>query len=224
MNQNAQGYPRRLVLLLCLLVPLFWLSGCSRAYYGAMEKFGVHKRDIMVDRVQAARDAQAEAKEQFRTALEQFSELVQPRPSDLEAQYRELNSGYERCNRRAEQVHQRIASVESVSEALFREWQAELDQYSSPSLRQDSERKLASTRHEYEQLIAAMKRASGKIHPVLSVFHDQVLYLKHNLNAQAIASLQGELVTLEHNVDQLVREMEDAIREADRFIAKLRKD
>ena len=69
-----------------------------------------------------------------------------------------------------------------------------------------------------------MKRASGKIHPVLSVFHDQVLYLKHNLNAQAIASLQGELVTLEHNVDQLVREMEDAIREADRFIAKLRKD
>ena len=69
-----------------------------------------------------------------------------------------------------------------------------------------------------------MKRASGKIYPVLSVFHDQVLYLKHNLNAQAIASLQGELVTLEHNVDQLVREMEDAIREADRFIAKLRKD
>ena len=174
--------------------------------------------------VQAARDAQAEAKEQFRTVLEQFSELVQLRPSDLEAQYRELNSGYERCNRRAEQVHQRIASVESVSEALFREWQTELDQYSSPSLRQDSERKLASTRHEYEQLIAAMKRASGKIHPVLSVFHDQVLYLKHNLNAQAIASLQGELVTLEHNVDQLVREMEDAIREADRFIAKLRKD
>ena len=37
--------------------------GCSRAYYGAMEKVGVHKRDIMVDRVESARDAQQDAKE-----------------------------------------------------------------------------------------------------------------------------------------------------------------
>ena len=68
-----------------------------------------------------------------------------------------------------------------------------------------------------------MKRAESKIQPVLSVFNDQVLYLKHNLNAQAIAALQGELVSLEENVDRLVREMEASIREADQFISKLQK-
>ena len=68
-----------------------------------------------------------------------------------------------------------------------------------------------------------MKRAESKIQPVLSVFNDLVLYLKHNLNAQAIAALQGELVGLEENVDRLVREMEASIREADQFISKLQK-
>ena len=208
-------------LCLCVAVPPIGLFGCSRAYYGAMEKLGVHKRDIMVDRVRNARDAQTAAKEQFKSALEQFAEVVTVRGGDLEAQYKKFNAAYERCKSRADQVHSRIDAVESVSEALFREWQAELREYSSAALRQDSERKLESTRREYERLITAMKRAEAKIQPVLTVFHDQVLYLKHNLNAQAIASLHGEKVTLERNVDQLVGELEAAIREADVFIARL---
>lgn len=213
----------RLVTLLSLLASLIWLGGCNQAYYGAMEKLGVHKRDIMVDRVGAARDAQSEAKEQFKNALDQFSSVVAVRGGDLEAKYKRLNTEYERCKDKSDQVHKRIASVESVSEALFKEWKSELQQYSSASLRQDSERKLESTKREYEQLITAMKRASSKIQPVLTVFHDQVLYLKHNLNAQAISSLQGEKVSLERNVEQLIREMEASIREADSFIAKLQK-
>jgi hypothetical protein len=211
-------------LIVCAAVSLLFLSGCSRAYYSTMEKFGVHKRDIMVNRVKEARDAQTEAKEQFKSALEQFTEIVQVRGGNLEQQYKKLNTEYTRSKDRADQVHQRIDAVESVSEALFKEWKAELQQYSSTSLRQDSERKLESTRRQYEQLITAMKRAESKIQPVLTVFHDQVLYLKHNLNAQAIASLQDERLSLERNVDQLIREMEDSIREADLFISRLQQN
>ncbi len=69
--------------------------------------------------------------------------------------------------------------------------------------------------------IGAMKRAEEKIQPVLAVFHDQVLYLKHNLNARAITALQGEMVSLEKDVALLVREMEASIKEADQFINQL---
>jgi len=41
--------------LLVLPIIILGLSGCSTMYYGTMEKLGVHKRDIMVDRVKAAR-------------------------------------------------------------------------------------------------------------------------------------------------------------------------
>ena len=68
-----------------------------------------------------------------------------------------------------------------------------------------------------------MKRAERKIDPVLSAFQDQVLYLKHNLNAQAIASLQSELASIEIDVARLIKEMEASIKEADSFIRTMEK-
>ena len=53
-----------------LFAAVLLIAGCGNPYYGAMEKVGVHKRDIMVDRVESARDAQQDAQEQFKSALE----------------------------------------------------------------------------------------------------------------------------------------------------------
>ena len=71
-------------------------------------------------------------------------------------------------------------------------------------------------------------RLSPDVHlllqPVLVAFRDQVLYLKHNLNAQAISSLKNELVAIEDNVAGLVSEMEASIKEAEQFIEALRRE
>jgi hypothetical protein len=203
-------------------LPLFFLvfltSGCQKAYYNTMEKFGVHKRDIMVDRVEEARDSQEEAKEQFQSALEQFSSVLGFKGGDLEDKYKKLKAEYDKSEAKANEVKDRIDAVEDVSEALFDEWENELDQYSSASLRRDSEKKLTATRRQYKQLIRAMHNAEKKIEPVLTALRDQVLYLKHNLNAKAIASLQSELVNVESDIAVLVKEMEKSITEANAFI------
>lgn len=203
------------------LLPVLFLllfSGCQKAYYDTMEKFGVHKRDIMVDRVEGARDSQEEAKEQFQSALEQFSTVLNFKGGKLEDKYQTLQAEYDKSRSKADEVKKRIDAVEDVSEALFAEWEDELDQYTSPSLRRDSERKLVQTRRQYDRLIQAMRKAETKIDPVLRAFRDQVLYLKHNLNAQAIASLQNELVEVESDIADLIREMERSIGEANSFI------
>lgn len=200
------------------------LVGCSSAYYGTMEKLGYHKRDLMVSRVESARDAQQEAKEQFKSALEKFSSVLKVDGGELEEKYDQLKTAYDKSNARAETVRDRIEAVEDVSEALFDEWQTELDQYTSDSLRRSSARKLKQTRQQYTQLIGAMKRAEKKMEPVLLAFHDQVLFLKHNLNARAIASLQTELVSVEAEVNSLIRDMETSIKEADAFINAMAKE
>ncbi|ABA57901.1 DUF2959 domain-containing protein [Nitrosococcus oceani] len=200
---------------------LLLLTGCQAAYYKTMEEFGYHKRDILADRVEEVRDTQIEAKEQFQSALEQFSSVVNYDGGDLEDLYEELNGEYQASQKKAEAVHDRIASVENVAGALFQEWEEELDQYDNPSLRRSSQQQLTQTRTRYDKLIRAMKRAEAKIEPVLTTFHDQVLFLKHNLNARAIASLQGELSTIETDVNRLVQEMEAAIDEANEFIKTL---
>lgn len=206
-----------------VLMPIFLLilAGCQSTYYRTMEKFGYHKRDILVNRVTEARDSQEEAKEQFKSALDEFSSVVNIEGGSLEEKYTRLNAEYEKSNKKALLVSDRIASVENVAKALFDEWEAELSQYTSDRLRQSSQEKLTETKKQYGQLIDAMKRAERKIDPVLLAFRDQVLYLKHNLNAQAIASLRGELVVIEEDVASLIREMEASIDEADLFIRSM---
>lgn len=210
----------QLIIILSLIV----LVSCSSAYYGAMEKLGVHKRDIMVDRVKAARDTQKDTKKQFLNAMEQFKSVVNFKGGDLEKEYEKLKDTLEESEDKADEVRDRIRSVEDVSEALFSEWREEIKQYNSASLRRSSQRKYELSRKRYKGLISAMKRAESKLEPVLVPLRDQVLYLKHNLNARAIAGLSAELKGVQINVDNLVRDMEQAIAKADAFITTLKEE
>jgi len=211
-------------LSICLLFFLLstFLTSCQSTYYGAMEKIGIHKRDIMIERVESARDSQAEAKAQFKSALAQFNHVLNVKGGELQQKYDTLNREYEESEEKAAVVSKRIRKVENVSEALFEEWREEISQYHSDKLKQDSEIKLQTTKEQYKKLIGAMKRAEKKIHPVLIAFQDQVLYLKHNLNAQAITSLQEEFTSVEDNIGILIKEMEASIKEADSFIQSLK--
>ena len=207
--------------LLVFVSMVLGLSACSAMYYNAMEKIGVHKRDILVDRVRAARDTQNEAKEQFLTALEQFKSVVNFHGGDLETEYNKLNATLRKTEAEANAVRDRIRAVEDVSDALFKEWRSELKQYKSATLRKVSQQKYDITKKKYTELIEAMKRAEDKLEPALDPLRDQVLFMKHNLNARAIAGLSDELVSVQTNVDKLIRDMETAIAEADKFIAEL---
>ncbi len=203
------------------LILILGLAACSNMYYQAMEKVGVHKREIMVNRVEEARDSQKEAKEEFLTALEQFKSVVDFQGGNLEKEYNRLNDTLQRVEDEADEVHERIAAVEDVSKALFKEWRAEIDQYNSETLRRSSRRKYDAAQSRYAGLMQAMKRAEARLEPALIPLRDQVLFLKHNLNARAIAGLSSEVASVQTNVDNLVRDMERAIAQADAFIASL---
>ncbi|MCH9699352.1 MAG: DUF2959 domain-containing protein [Gammaproteobacteria bacterium] len=204
-----------------LILIISSLTGCNSAYLGALESIGIPKREVMKFRVEKARETQEETKEQFKTAMERFTELTNFQGGDLEATYKELNSEFEASEKKVKDINYRISEIENVSDALFSEWESELDQYSNAKLRSRSEQKLRETRTQYGQLIASMKKAESKTEPVLAVFRDNVLYLKHNLNAKAISSLQDDLKDIRTDVAVLIDAMEQSIRESDEFIKTL---
>lgn len=199
------------------------LGGCQSAYYGAMEKVGYHKRDIMVDRVEDARESQEDAQQEFSSALEEMQALLNHDGGDLEKAYNKATDEYESAQSAADNVTSRIDKVESVADALFEEWQDEIGEISKASLRRDSEAKLKETRRSYQQLIKTMRRAESKMAPVLTSMKDNMLYLKHNLNAQAIGSIKGEFASLQTDISSLIKEMEVSINESNKFIASLNK-
>ncbi|BBB27464.1 DUF2959 domain-containing protein [Amphritea japonica] len=209
-----------LVCVMLLSVPLF--SGCQSAYYSAMEKVGIHKREILVDRVEDTQTAQDEAQEEFVSALEQFRKVVNFDGGELEAVYDDMQSAYDDSEAAAESVSGHIRQVEDVAEALFDEWEEELEQYSSTKLRSQSAQALKNTKARYRSLHTSLKRAEAKMQPVLSALRDNTLFLKHNLNARAIGSLKGEFGGIKRDIDRLVLEMKRSIQASDQFIKEMR--
>ena len=208
--------------LIVIVLSIFTLTGCQSAYYSAMEQVGYHKRDIMVDRVEDAKESQQDAQEEFTSALEALSSLTNFSGGDLEDMYNQINDKYQDSEKAAQNVSDRIAAIEDVSDALFAEWQSELDLYTSESLRSSSEQKLRDTKSSYQTMLSAMKRAEKKMDPVLNTLRDNTLYLKHNLNASAVGSLQGEFMSLEKDIAYAIKQMNAAIAESDKFLAQLK--
>lgn len=193
-------------------------AGCDRWYYGTMKKFGMEKRDILVKRVRDARKSQEEAREEFRTTLERFKSVIEVEGGALEEKYEKLDKQLQRAEDRAKAVDDRIKSIRDVSDDLLKEWDKELKQYSDRSLRAESERELEETRRRCQGLIRAMEKAQRRIEPVMAPLRDRVLFLKHNLNAQAIGAIDAELVKVRTSVDSLVADLEASIAEAEAFI------
>ncbi len=140
---------------------------------------------------------------------------------ELQDKYESLNGAFEDSESRAEAVTTRIDAVEDVAEALFSEWETELEQYTSASMRSASERQLKGTRTSYGRMIRSMRSSESRMTPVLNAFRDQVLFLKHNLNAQAIASIKSEFNNIKSDITRLIREMEQSIEESNRFVQSL---
>ncbi|MDH0446920.1 DUF2959 domain-containing protein [Shewanella sp. GD04112] len=204
-----------------LMAATLLLTGCQSAYYGAMEKVGYHKRDIMVDRVKAAKESQEDAQKDFSSALEEMQALLNHDGGNLEKAYNKAKDEYESAQSAADDVSNRINKVEDVAEALFDEWQAEIGEISKASLRRNSETKLKETRRSYEQLMKTMRRAESKMPPILTAMKDNMLYLKHNLNAQAIGAIKGEFASLQTDISGLIKEMNKSINESTKFIEAL---
>tara|TARA_R110001592_G_scaffold363402_1_gene688328 strand:+ start:37355 stop:37990 length:636 start_codon:yes stop_codon:yes gene_type:complete len=205
-----------------LITLVLMLMGCETAYYNAWEKMGVHKRDLLVDRIEDTQESQEDTQEQFKDALEQYRAVVNFNGGDLEKLYNKLNSEYEDSKQAAEAIAVNISRVEDVADDLFGEWEDELALIKNKSLRQDSARKLHDTRFKYQQMIKSMRKAEKTVHPVLETLRDQVLYLKHNLNARAISALKGELNTINSDVNQLIINMQKSIDEANLFIDRIK--
>jgi uncharacterized protein YukE len=193
-------------------------AGCQTTYYAAWEKLGKHKRDLLRDQVEKTRDEQEAAKTEFKDALTRLKELTGFDGGKLEAAYKAVQNDYDQCRDRADSIRDRIGKIENISTALFAEWEKELEAYSSENLRSASRVKMNETKQRYESLHTALQKSSASMEPVLARLKDQTLFLKHNLNAQAIGSLKGEVISIEGDIQKLINEMNVAITKAGEFI------
>ena len=210
---------KRLTICLLLIAPL--LISCNSLYFSALEKIGIEKRDLFIKRIKSARDSQVDAKEQFKSALDEYRSVISVDGGDLERKYDQLSAVLERSEASAEEVKTKVIRVRDVAVSLFAEWNSELDDYTNQELRRDSENKLQRAKMEYAEMMGSMKIASDRLEPALKPLRDNVLYLKHNLNAKAIMALNSEVLKVEEKVDILIEELTRSIEDADEYVKRI---
>ncbi len=189
--------------------------------YSAYEMVGIQKRDLLKTRVNDARDEQKEAGDKFQDALQQLKKVYGFEGGALEKKYNSLKSAYDRAFYQAEAVHKSIRKVEFVAADLFKEWDKEIDQIETASLKKKSREQLVDTKKKYAELHDKLKASESQLDPVLRKLNDNVLYLKHNLNAKAITSLKGETTRIQGDIENLIRDMNKSVESAELFIKEM---
>jgi len=208
-----------LVLLGLLVGP-----GCRSIYNATMENvFGYEKRELFKKSVTSLQAEQKDAQKEFKDALTRLKELYAFQGGELESVYEKVKTSYDRCEREAKDVSSRIGTMEDLATAMFREWEQEIKQYTNPNLAASSREQLRNTKDRYAQLSRTVRASEAAMQPVLAQLKDNVLFLKHNLNASAIGSLQGEATNIQSQIEQLLTRMNASIAESDRFIQTLPK-
>ena len=209
---------RHAAIMMYLLASLIFIAGCQSTYYAVWEKMGKEKRHLLRDQVEKSQQDQEKASEEFTDALTRLKQMYGLDGGDLEKMYDRLSGDYEECENRAAIIDGRIEKVDRIAGDLFEEWRGEIEQIKNASFRSKSREKLRATQTRYARLERALKRSRKRMDPVLSNLRDYVLFLKHNLNAQAIGSLKSEVTSIETDVDQLIRDIRQSISEADAFL------
>jgi len=209
------------VFSLILSGALLFFAGCTDEYIDTKETVVVLKRKVLVEQVEAESSAQQEAKTQFTSALAQFLAVAKSPSANLQTTYEKLNSEFKNCEARAKEVRDGISAIDTVAQALFAEWNLELTQYTNPTLRTQSERQLTAMKSRYVNLMGVMEQAATRMNPVIGAFRDQVLFLKHNLNAQAVSAISSTTQDLQQDISRLIVDIEKSIKESDAFIASM---
>lgn len=221
-----QSFKDRSKVMKNILIVLFalMLSACGtvqKVQYSTLEKVGIHKRDILVDRIEKTTETQEQTKQKFQSAYQELAGLINIDGQGLEKKYKSMSKAVAASEDKSTELENRIKAVNNVAEALFDEWQDELKQYQSETLKRISTNNLAQTKSRYEIIYQKMQDSHQRVIPVLQVLQDNTLYLKHNLNARAVASLSGEVIIIEDKVKALIEQMEASIDESKAFVDSL---
>ena len=208
---------------ICSFAILIFIIGCQSTYYAVWEKMGKEKRHLLRDQIEKSQKDQEKASAEFTDALTRLKQMYGLDGGDLEEMYDSLSDDYEDCEKRAGIIDDRIEKVTRIARDLFDEWQTEITQIQNASFRSKSRKKLRATQTRFARLESALKRSRKRMTPVLTNLRDYVLFLKHNLNAQAIGSLKSEVSSIETDVDRLIRDIKNSITEADAFLKEFEK-
>jgi len=164
----------------------------------------------------------AETKQQLAKTMDVYNALMAEDAKDRKKLYADLKKQMGNTEKRRSQIAEQATSMKSEAEALFRQWAESAAAIENAELRARSEERLEATKTSYAEIDTVGRKAADLYHAFMKDLQDQITFLGHDLNPEAVASLGPEAEELNEKADTLMRRIDDTIRTANERIGALR--
>lgn len=181
-------FPMLVALVPCCLA----VAGCANLEATFFQpKDSLALVDDLSDRIEEVHVASEVAKERMTAAVETLRSIVSPdfRGDGLSA-HAELTRAIEQSEEQAEVFRERVADMKDTAKELFDRWASDLEGFTNAEMRQHSQRRLEETRTRYQAIVAAVDPAQWSYDAVNRSLGDHALFLGHDFNRAAVASLR----------------------------------
>lgn len=204
-----------------LLLSLLLTSSCSTVYYNFWETLGKEKRDLLKSKLNDVNNAQEDVEEQYVDNLERIRKEYNFNEGELEKTYDKITDDYEDTNEKQKELSERINKANNIATDLFEEWKNEAYQLQNKNYKRKSLQKLAITKKKYSRTYTTIKKIEKDLNKILRKFKDQVIFIKHNLNAKVIGNLKSEFNDIKIDIKKQIKNIKRSKNQTELFIKEL---
>ncbi len=135
--------------------------------------------------------------------LEGYNEIIDGSAKNPQSAYKKLAGDLKSSDKMLKDATKKLESMEKEAGKFFAAWEADLQSFSSDSMKEKSQKRLDASKAKYEELGAALREAGQAFDPLVANLSDQILYLGRDLSPEAIADLQDEAAALNEQAKEV---------------------
>jgi hypothetical protein len=161
------------------------------------------------------------AKLQLQKTMDAYNAVMAPEVKDRRDAYKQLQKEMANTDKRRADVSTRSTKMNAEADKLFKSWEESTARIQSPDLRKRSEDRLKKTQDRFAELRQTGQNASSQYESFMKTMQDQVVYLGHDLNPGAVASLKPDADKLNTRAQDLYAVIDKITTAANTNISKL---
>jgi len=198
------------------------LAALSHALAAQAQDEGVKRVEQLVKSAGSTVQAIGDAKLQFIKTIDVYNSILAEDAKDRKKLYKKLQSEMAATQEKRAEVGRRADHMRLEAGIVFKSWADSTVGIESPDLRKRSEERLEKTKDRCAEIQSAGQSAVDVYAPVMKALQDQVTYLGHDLNAEAVASLKPDAEKVNAQAQELTKRLDEAIAVANQNINALR--
>ena len=153
--------------------------------------------------------------------LGSYNAIVGGTSKNVQSDYKKLANALNGTDKKIQSAKKGMDSLSKQANKFFIQWEKELAEYSSDSMREKSSARLEAAKEKSRNLAATLGEASAAFGPLMQNLNDQILFLGRDLSPEAIADLQDEAAELNQQAEDVTATVKDLLTKADEQAAAL---